>query len=104
MKAYFEMSFLLQDPIPKLRDFGIWSPSILHGVIVFIIYYVWKYTDLKNPSGLPVVGRRWYEIGNGKARTRFRDDCLAIVRASFKKLSQFLYVSLAILLLVVYFR
>lgn len=60
---------------------------------------------MKNPSGLPVVGRRWYEIGNGKARARYRDDCLAIVRSSIKKVrnSQSLIRSKVVLFNVIFF-
>lgn len=79
------MSFHLEDPISKLRDIEIRSPYIVYGVIILTLWYWWKSTELKNPSGLPVIGRRWYEIGNGKARQRIRDDCLGIVRSCLKK-------------------
>ncbi|OQE02539.1 hypothetical protein PENSOL_c002G05991 [Penicillium solitum] len=79
------MSLHLEDAIPKLRDIGIRSPYIFYGVIIFILCYWWKSTELNNPSRLPVIGRRWYEIGNGKARQRIRDDCLGIVRSCLQK-------------------
>lgn len=87
-RAYFEMYFHLEDAISRYRDFEIRSPYIFYGVIIFVICYWWKYTKLNNPSGLPVIGRRWYEIGNGKARERFRDDCLGLVRSCFEKVSR----------------
>lgn len=80
-----KMSLHLEDAIPKLRDIGIRSPYIFYGVIIFILCYWWKSTELNNPSRLPVIGRRWYEIGNGKARQRIRDDCLGIVRSCLQK-------------------
>lgn len=79
------MSLHLEDAIAKLRDIEIRSPYIFYGVIIFILCYWWKSTALNNPSGLPVIGRRWYEIGNGKARQRIRDDCLGIVRSCLQK-------------------
>lgn len=79
------MSLHLEDAILKLRDIEISSPYIFYGGIIFLLCYWWKSTQLNNPSGLPVIGRRWYEIGNGKARQRIRDDCLGVVRSCLQK-------------------
>lgn len=71
----------------RYREFEIGSPFPVYVFFVFVFYYWWRSTELKNPSGLPVVGRRWYELGNGKARQRIRDDCLGIVRSCLAKVS-----------------
>ncbi|KAJ6006796.1 hypothetical protein N7451_004740 [Penicillium sp. IBT 35674x] len=81
------MFFNLKDQISKLQDFELSSPYIFYGVVICALCYWWKATELKNPSGLPVIGRRWYELGNGRARQRFRDDCLGIVRSCLKEVS-----------------
>lgn len=77
----------LHEVILKYEKFEADSVFLLYGLLAFVVYYFWKSTELKNPSGLPVIGRRWYELGNGRARKRFRDDCLGLVRSCQKKVS-----------------
>lgn len=84
------MSFNLRDEISKYQHLELSSPYIFYGIFVVILCCWWKSTELKNPSGLPVIGRRWYELGSGKARQRFRDDCLGIVRSCLEKVSDIL--------------
>lgn len=79
------MSLRLEDAISRYRDLEITSPYFFYGVVLFVLFYWWNHSKLKNPSRLPVIGRKWYEIGNGKARTRFREDCLGIVRSCLEK-------------------
>ena len=86
-RAYMEMSSRLEVAISRCRNFDIGSFYVFCGV-VFLFCYWWKSTKLENPSGLPVIGRRWYEIGYGKARERFRRDCLGLVRSCFEKVSR----------------
>jgi cytochrome P450 monooxygenase-1 len=81
------MSFNLEDTISKYQHFELKGPHIIYGLVIFALCYWWKSTELKNPSGLPIIGRRWYELGNGKASQRFRDDCLGIVRSCLGKVS-----------------
>lgn len=81
------MSFNLKDEFSKFLNFELSSPYIIYGLVLITLCYWWKATELKNPSGLPVIGRRWYELGNGRARQRFRDDCLGIVRSCLKEVS-----------------
>ncbi|CAG7995537.1 unnamed protein product [Penicillium nalgiovense] len=85
------MSFNLEDAISKYHDFELNGSYIIYGLVVFALCYWSKSTELKNPSGLPIIGRRWYELGNGKASQRFRDDCLGIVRSSLKKYGDAFY-------------
>lgn len=84
------MSFNLEETISKYQHFELNAPYIIYGLVIFALCYWWKSTELKNPSGLPIIGRRWYELGNGKASQRFRDDCLGTVRSCLKKVSDVL--------------
>ena len=79
------MPFNLEDLISKYRDSELTSPYIYYGLVIFLFCYWWKSTTLENPSGLPVIGRKWYELGNGKAKKRFRDDSLGLVRSCQEK-------------------
>jgi cytochrome P450 monooxygenase-1 len=81
------MTFNLEDIISKYQRSEIGSPYPIFVIFVIALCYWWKSTELENPSGLPIVGRKWYELGNGKARQRVRDDCLGIVRSSLQKVS-----------------
>jgi cytochrome P450 monooxygenase-1 len=81
------MVFNLQDAISKYQHFDLSSPYVAYGIAILALCYWWNSTKLDNPSGLPVVGRKWYELGYGKARQRFRDDCLGTVRSCTKKVS-----------------
>jgi len=83
------MPFNLEDAISKYRHFELDPSYVFYGLVIFAICYWWKSTSLKNPSGLPVIGRRWYELGNGKAKQRFLDDCLGLVRSCLEKVSDF---------------
>ncbi|EED17308.1 cytochrome P450, putative [Talaromyces stipitatus ATCC 10500] len=78
------MSFRLEVAISRCRNFEIGSFYVFC-CVVFLFCYWWKSTKLENPSGLPVIGRRWYEIGYGKASERFRHDCLGLVRSCLEK-------------------
>ena len=82
------MHFDLQAAVSKYQSSEISSPFISYGLVVLAICLWWKFTGLDNPSGLPVIGRRWYELGYGKAKQRFRDDCLGTVRSCAKKVSE----------------
>ncbi|KAF3028563.1 hypothetical protein E8E15_009557 [Penicillium rubens] len=85
------MSFNLEETISKYQHFELNAPYIIYGLVIFALCYWWKSTELKNPSGLPIIGRRWYELGNGKASQRFRDDCLGTVRSCLKKYGDAFY-------------
>lgn len=82
------MGFNLQDTISKYQNFDLSSTYVTYGIVIFTLCYWWKFTELNNPSGVPVVGRRWYELGYGKAKQRFRDDCLGTVRSCMRKVSE----------------
>ncbi|CAG7931717.1 unnamed protein product [Penicillium olsonii] len=85
------MHFDLQAAVSKYRSSEISSPFISYGLVVLAIFLWWKFTGLDNPSGLPIIGRRWYELGYGKAKQRFRDDCLGTVRSCAKKYGDAFY-------------
>jgi cytochrome P450 monooxygenase-1 len=81
------MSLSLKDKVLRYQNLEFNAPYIFYGLVICLLGYLWKSTQLKNPSGLPVIGRRWYELGNGRARQRFREDCLGVVRSSLEKVS-----------------
>lgn len=81
------MTGKLEIAITKSLSSAVNSPYIFYGLAILIFCSWWKFTELKNPSGLPVVGRRWYELGHFKARQRFRDDCVGLVKGCLEKVS-----------------
>lgn len=81
------MSFNLEDAISRYRHFQLNPSYVFYSLVIIVICYWWKSTSLKNPSRLPVIGRKWYELGNGKAKQRYLDDCLGLVRSCLEKVS-----------------
>ncbi|KAF9889279.1 hypothetical protein FE257_007387 [Aspergillus nanangensis] len=81
----------LEDAISKYRHFELTSPYLLYGLGIVVLCYWWKSTALKNPSKLPVIGRRWYEFSYGPAKQRFQDDCLGLVRSCQEKYGDAFY-------------
>lgn len=59
--------------------------SIL-GFAIFVLFLIWHNSPkLQNPSGLPVVGRKWYELGYRNARDRFLTGAPHVIKDSIKK-------------------
>lgn len=60
--------------------------GVLMGIIVLILVLKGAYSRHKNPSRLPYVnGRRWFEIGNGKARERFNANARKLIASGLEK-------------------
>ncbi|KAJ5109744.1 hypothetical protein N7532_002389 [Penicillium argentinense] len=70
-----------------------WNPRyIILGIAALILFFIWtKSAELQNPSRLPVIGRKWYELGYGKARRRFQTGAPRLVKDCLEKYGDAFY-------------